>query len=169
MGFLDFQSHETYTYQESKEVQDKSKRLAVKQFVNLYKKFVDIEVLPTHENRYPKYGFELEVHTLNKEERNGETTYTIEKDIDYLRTNNKLGFAINHEYGAWMAEMVPRRPLDTFTYGGPMLNMLRCYMKKMYCYSKEGSEFLSLPFMPKMGTKYMLRELNVGDIEPSKL
>lgn len=93
----------------------------------------------------------------------------MDTDIEYLRKNHKLGFSVNPEYGSWMAEIVPKRPLDTFTHGGQMLNMFRSYLKELYTNSREGSEFLSLPFMPKLGTKLMLDDLGVGDLEPEKL
>lgn len=71
MGFLEFKSVSTYSYPESKCYQRNSKKLAVQQFINLYKNYAQLETIQTQHNRYAKYGFELEVQTLTKEDRDG--------------------------------------------------------------------------------------------------
>lgn len=169
MGFLEFETVETHTYQESKPLQKKSKKLAVRQFIKLYKKFASLEVQTDAQHKYPKYGFELEVHALIKQDKEDGPNYILENSLEYLRHNKKLGFALNHEYGAWMAEMVPFHPSSTFTYGGAMLNLLNCSFNKFYTYGRENSEFLSTVMYPKMGTKFMLKDLGLDQVSKEEL
>lgn len=161
MGYLQFNDSTTYNYQESKQFQRKIKKLAVRQFLKLYSKFHNNI---TENEKYPKWGFELEIHTLEKQDLDGKVNYVEKNDIEAFKKNEKVDFAIMDEFGNWMVEMVPYKPLENFTHGKQLLTMFIQYLRALYSNCRLGTEFLSSSFLPKHGTEFMLRDQGLGDM-----
>ena len=162
MGFLTFQNENTFNYPKSRLHQKNSKKLAVKQFLALYKKFHGLK------STEKTWGFELEVHTLK---RTGENKDQLELDVEteYLKEMKGVSFIITHEYGAWVVEIIPKDPYYCFTSSGQVLDQMKFMLNRLYQLAKPDTEFLSLPCVPKMGSKHFLKELHVDDLGMSKL
>jgi glutamate--cysteine ligase catalytic subunit len=164
MGFIF--ANTTLNYNDAKPHQQKMKKLAVRQFINLYKKFHNVQ---TPVETYPKWGYELEIHTLKQEKKDGRINYACMNDIDAFKKDPNIEFEVTDEFGHWMIEMIPREPFDNFTHGLKMLSNLRSNFRQLYSNCRPGTEFLSSSFLPKFGTQSMRNDQGLGNMSAEEI
>jgi glutamate--cysteine ligase catalytic subunit len=149
MGLLTIDSVETLDYQQSKPHQKKLKKAGMTQLLILFKKY-------KHEKkdfkRYPKYGYEIEGHLLQKIKDIQGTNYQLQIDTIYLKENLTKTFKIVDEYGRWMVELIPRAPMEDFLYSGVLQTSIQNIFKQIKSMVKENDVYLSYPLPPKFGT-----------------
>lgn len=150
MGLLDVDSIETLDYTQSKAHQKKLKRAGLMQLLILFKKFQNEK---KDFKRYPKYGYEMEGHLLKKiEKADGGTDYQLELDIEYIKKENDTTFKVVDEYGRWMAEVIPKAPMEDFLYSGNLKRSIKNSFKFIREIVKPGQVYLSFTLPPKFGT-----------------
>lgn len=161
MGLLDIDSIETLNYLESKQHQKKLKKAGMIQLLYLFKKNQN-EIKDF--KRYPKFGFEIEGHLLQKIAR-GEglpPNYQLQLDKSYLVDNHVKNFNVTDEYGRWMVELIPLSPLEDFLYSGNLSFYTNNLYQKIGELVKPEHTFLSLPLPPKLGTPSYVEFIDPG-------
>lgn len=157
MGYLLYNIETTLDYASSKGLQQQSKELAVEQLIRIYKKY---SKLVLNQKEKLKYGYELELHMIERDEKNPEK-FNACYDTQYLVGKKGPLFEICPECGAWQLEIIPLSPMEGFTHAGDLFNSLRCFFKNVYAFTKPGMEILSLPFLPLMGTRQFREDLEM--------
>ncbi len=166
MGLLEVDSLDTVPYIESKRFQRKLKKTGIIQLLHLFKKNQN----ETKDfKRYPKFGFEIEGHLLQKIARGQELpiNYQLQLDKHYLVEKHK-NFNVADEYGRWMVELVPLSPHEDFLYSGNLSFYTTNLYKRIEELVKPAHTFLSLPICPKLGTPLYMDFLEPG-ITPEQL
>ena len=146
MGFLAF-VEQPLTIDESQSIKRQLKRDGILQFLNLYKKFKDFE----NKDKVFKFGYEIELHLLKADTNtNGEKNYKLQLQTkDYKKPNED--FNIVDEYGAWMLEVIPSKPLDTYINGCGIYNQISNLNTKVKQLVGDNIPFYG-PNYPKFGT-----------------
>lgn len=90
--------------------------------------------------------------------------------MSFINRSGIKTFEITPEYGSFMTEFVPLKPMDRYLYGGQSLASLRTIYTQISDWAKEtGNQIISLPFYPKMGTQQSLENMGFGHISPEDL
>lgn len=161
MGLLDYSTITTYDYNKSKDFQWKVKKNAIEQFLRLYTKFSDFK---PDDGKYRKYGYELEFNTVKIEKsEDGKLQYGLQTDLEFLKGQEASNFDIHAEYGAWMAELVPKIPMSQYLGSKQLKDDIELlYSSAMKFTETTPNRLLSLPFYPKFGSIYMVNDLELG-------
>ena len=189
--FQYFLQSNPWDYPTQKKLQRRAQKLAARQFVALYKKFVDSKIGDPGQTGATKFGFELETYHLKKVDRRNiqnlqsvdqelqtapEFFYRSDSDVNYLQ-DPKIDFGVTREVGASMLELIPPRPFQSFVYGG---DILRCFINmrrklkevaatRFERDDQEEAKFLWSPFMPFRATQYELDSVGLGQLTPEEL
>jgi glutamate--cysteine ligase catalytic subunit len=150
MGLLDVESPDTLDYFQSKPYQKKLKAAGLEQLLRLFKKFKNEK---KDFKRYPKFGYELEGHMMKIiKKEDGAIDYQLELDNNYIKKQNNTTFKVVDEYGRWMAEVIPKVPMDDFLYSGNLKKSIKNIFVFIREIVKPGQVYLSFPLPPKLGT-----------------
>jgi len=151
MGLLDIDSLETLDYQASKKYQRKLRSAGIIQLLTLLKRIQDEK---KSFKKYPKFGFEIEGHLLQKTtpHENQTPNYQLQLDKTYLTQTEEKTCNIVDEYGSWMIEIVPKVPFEDFLYSGNLLFYTKHIYKQIQKFIKPEHEFLCYAQPPKIGT-----------------
>lgn len=162
MGLLSFDTIDTLDYKESRRYQAKLKKIGLIQFLNLFKKnFEEIKQYP----KFSKFGFEIEGHLLKDINLGNPTVgknFQLNLDTNYMKNHKLKDFQIVHEFGAWMLELIPSKPLEDFTYSGNLHHIVHHIYQNMRNLVKKGDYYLSTAMPPKFGTVDYVRYLEPG-------
>lgn len=113
MGYLT-DTGNTLSYPDSKPYIEGIKKDGVLQFLNLYKKFKDLEAVSR------LWGDELEYHIINIDPVTKKVRVKLVAEEIMQRIKDDA-FEPQYEYGKWMIEAVPRNPYDVLCDPEPVL------------------------------------------------
>lgn len=168
MGLLHYDSKTTLDYHDSKKFQWKLKQIAIEQFLRLYIKFADFK---PEDGKYRKYGYEIETNTFKIETSpKGKVNYLLQTDLGFISQMKSPSFEVHSELGAWMAELVPKTPMAEYMGSRSLKEDLEMLYSSLMQFSESTpNRFLSLPFFPKLGSIYMLRDLEIAEFPQEEI
>ena len=157
MGFLSVQT-ETLNWEEAAKMQGQIKSHGVKQLINLWNTFKDIE----KSEGELKWGDEVEYHVFTLKESEPKKAQIFAEGFKAVKETQDEdpvhGFQYQEEFGSWMVEAVPEKPYGlaiSRDLSNESKNALRSLMKRRNemnekLFSKNLA-LLSLPAFPNMG------------------
>lgn len=156
MGFLSFVEQNPLSIEELEKVKRDLKKDGVIQFLNLYKKFHNVDYSETD----LFFGYEIEAHILKKSDQAhkydekdpyDQGIYKLDCNIGEMKQKFN-GFNFVDEYGAWMLEAIPENPLNSFINGCGTYSSLRSLKDTFKKVIRQDNEVLLGSVYPKMAT-----------------
>ena len=155
MGFLSFVEN-PLSLEEVDQIKRQLKKDGIIQFLNLYKKFHNID----YSDSDLLFGYEIEAHILKmspkpigleKKDSYAQGIYQLDCNIGELKQKTN-GFNFVDEYGAWMLEAIPEKPLSSFINGCGTYSSLKKLKDTFKNILGKNNEVLLSSVYPKMAT-----------------
>ena len=164
MGFLIDQG-KVLSYDKSIKYHKYIKEHAVIQFLNLFKKFGNLQ----NANGANYWGDELEYQIVNIDKTSGIPRIDLNTD-DIFKNLESDVLSIQYEYGRWMVEAIPKNPYRTLCNTGPILENLQARRKAISSLLKDNDILFSAPVFPMLGVNdYYIKPENLANEETKKI